>query len=161
MRVKQGNARHCFVCGVENPTGLHIHFYQPAPGEVEANIRIPAQYQSWSGVVHGGIIAAMLDEAAGRAFLTGGELDRFFVTAKLTIRYRRPVPVDTPLRLLGHVKEEKGRVSVGTSEIVDLDGNVLAEAEGIMTSMPEAVLTGQDGQLDDWNVYPDEEINQA
>ena len=38
MSTPQANSRHCFVCGVANPFGLHLHFYTTAPGEVEARI---------------------------------------------------------------------------------------------------------------------------
>lgn len=155
--IKQGNSRFCFVCGLENPNGLHLHFYQPAPGEVEARVRIPAGFQGWTGVVHGGVIAAMLDEAAGRAFLDGGNLDRFLFTAKLEIRYRKPVPVDQPLILRGKVKGEKGPVAIGTSEIVDAEGTVLAHAEAWMTPIPAETFESLDMGEEDWKVIPEEE----
>ena len=158
--IKQGNSRFCFVCGLENPNGLHLHFYQPAAGEVEAEIRIPAAFQGWTGVVHGGIIAAMLDEAAGRAFLDGEQLDRFLFTAKLNIRYRKPVPVDQPLILRGRVKEEKGRVAIGQSEIASMDGTVLAEAEAIMAPIPPETLAAFDTNQDEWKIIPEEEVSQ-
>ena len=158
--IKQGNARFCFVCGLENPNGLHLHFYQPASGEVTARIRIPAPFQGWTGVVHGGVIAAMLDEAAGRAFMEGEQLSRFMFTAKLEVRYRKPVPVDQWLTLVGRVKEEKGRVSVGTSQIVDADGTILAEAEAVLVPIPPDQLEKLDFGQEDWKIIAEEETNQ-
>jgi hypothetical protein len=51
---KQANSNQCFVCGVNNSFGLKIKFYEPQPGEVEAEIKLPKQYQGYPGVVHGG-----------------------------------------------------------------------------------------------------------
>lgn len=153
--IQQGSSRSCFVCGLENPTGLHIHFYQPEPRKVQASVRIPVDYQGWNGVVHGGIIAAMLDEAAGRAFLNGAELDRFFFTAKLEIRYRRPVPVDTPLMLYGEAKEERGKVVIGSSRLVTEDGVLLAEAEAVMTTIPDEKISEMKDSGEYWIVDPE------
>jgi acyl-coenzyme A thioesterase PaaI-like protein len=69
IKLKQANARDCFVCGVENPVGLHLKFYQTSPNEVTANLTVPEYYQGYPGILHGGIAAALLDEAAGRALM--------------------------------------------------------------------------------------------
>ena len=107
MSAKQPNSRHCFVCGVENPIGLHLKFYETAPGEVTADLNLPNIYQGYPGIVHGGIIAAMLDEAAGRAHMGPVEAPRFMFTAKLDVRYRKNVPVGQPLRLVGKAGPDK------------------------------------------------------
>ena len=99
-RVKQPNSRQCFVCGLENSYGLQLAFYETAAGEVAAEYTVPERYQGFPGVVHGGVVAAMLDEAAGRAAMTGEE-GRFMVTARLEVSYRQPVPVGAPLLLTG------------------------------------------------------------
>ena len=75
-----------------------MHFYTIAPGEVEAHHILTDHYQGYPGVVHGGIIASMLDEVMGRVFMEG-DPPRFMVTAELKIRYKKPVPVNTPLKL--------------------------------------------------------------
>ena len=59
MKLKQPGSKHCFVCGRENPVGLKMDFYLTAPGEVQANLTVPAQYEGYPGVVHGGIVAAI------------------------------------------------------------------------------------------------------
>lgn len=69
MPNRQPNSRHCFVCGVENPHGLHLTFKQTAPDEVTVEYTVPEHFQGYPGVVHGGIVAAMLDEVAGRAHM--------------------------------------------------------------------------------------------
>ena len=99
-RTKQPNSKHCFVCGLDNPHGLQLTFYEHAGGEVVAEISVPARFQGYPGVVHGGIVAAILDEVAMRSAMVDDHL-RFMVTAKMTLRYRKAIPVEQPLRLVG------------------------------------------------------------
>jgi acyl-coenzyme A thioesterase PaaI-like protein len=154
---KQASARHCFICGVNNQNGLQIKFYQSEPGVVVAHVVVPKHFEGYPGVVHGGIVSAMLDEIAGRAFLTG-DPPRFMVTAKLTVRFRRPVPIEQPLKLLGNAKEDKGRMAIASSELHDMSGALLAEAEVVLANMPANIVEKQkDWDATEWMVYPDEE----
>jgi acyl-coenzyme A thioesterase PaaI-like protein len=154
---KQASARNCFICGVENLNGLQIKFYQPEPGKVVANYSVPARFEGYPGIVHGGVVSAMLDEVAGRAFITG-DPPRFMVTAKISVRFRKPVPIEQPLQLFGYAKEDKGRMAVAAGEIRDLDDNLLAEAEVILANMPaEVIEENQEWDEREWMVYPDEE----
>lgn len=155
MTVKQPGSKHCFVCGRENPVGLKMDFYLTAPGEVQANITVPAQYEGYPGVVHGGIIAAILDETGGRSHME--DPTRFMVTAQLNVRYRKPVPIGTPLVVVGLAGERRGRVSNAKSEIRNMDGDVLAEAELVLVDIPESQLPNVDSADLGWRVYPDKE----
>jgi len=157
VRSLQPNSKHCFVCGLDNPFGLHLRFYDTGPGEVTAEITIPNSYQGYPGVVHGGIVAAMLDEAAGRAHM-GGDPPRFMFTARLEIQYRKNVPIGQPLRLVGLAGKTKGRTAASTSAIYDLDGLLLAEAETLMVNVPDETLKGADLETLGWKVYPVEEV---
>src|SRR5512138_720139 len=107
---KQANSSHCFVCGLENTFGLQMKFYEDESGKVISNITIPRRFQGYPGIVHGGIIAAMLDEVSGRT-ITNSEATRWMVTASLSIRYRRPVPIEKPLRLEGTLTQDSGAVA--------------------------------------------------
>jgi len=154
--TKQPNSNHCFVCGVLNEYGLHMHFYSNSPGEVVSDFQVPAHFQGYPGIVHGGVIAAMLDEVAGRAFMVG-DPPRFLVTAKLSIRYRRPVPVATLLRLVGRAGRDDGHVAEATGSIYDPEGNLLAEAEAVLVNIPDNVVASFDAERLGWKVYPDED----
>jgi acyl-coenzyme A thioesterase PaaI-like protein len=155
---KQASAKHCFVCGVENLNGLQIKFYQPEPGRVVADCRVPACFEGYPGIVHGGIISAMLDEVAGRVFLNG-DPPRFMVTAKLNVRFRNLVPVEQPLKLYGFDREDRGRIAVAIGEIRDIENNLLAEAEVVLANIPAGVVGGiREWDKREWMVYPDEEI---
>ncbi len=153
-RSKQPNSRLCFVCGVDNRRGLHMRFYQDGPDEVSAEITLPEDYQGYPGVVHGGIVAAMLDEIAGRAAMEEGAT-RFMVTASLKVRYHKPVPVGQPLRLVGRLRTRRGRIATASAEVRLLDGSLAAEAEAVLADLPG--MPGEEVDLEalGWKVYPD------
>jgi uncharacterized protein (TIGR00369 family) len=156
MSAQQPNSRHCFVCGLENPYGLRLIFFQTGPGEVTTEYTVPERFQGYPGVVHGGIVAAMLDEVVGRAIMgLDDELTRFMYTARLTVRYRKHVPVGRPLRIVGRVGKDKSRSAMATAAIYDQDGQVLAEAEGLLVEVPDDVLAEADLEALGWKVYPD------
>lgn len=154
--TKQPSSQHCFVCGRANQSGLHMDFYENQAGEVVAHITVPGEFQGYPGIVHGGIIAAMLDEISGRSIMISNP-NRFMVTAKLSIRYRKPVPTGKPLRLVGRLVDDNGRVASVSGEIYAEDDSVLAEAEAVLFNIPETVATETDLQALGWRVYPDEE----
>lgn len=155
----QPNSHYCFVCGIANPAGLHIRFYQTTPGEVSAEINLPAQYQGYPGITHGGIIAALLDEAAGRSHMGVGEQPRFMFTASLKVRYRLNVPTEKPLRLVGTAGATKGRMAEAHSAIYDQAGTLLADAEAILVDVPEGMVNSVDLDALGWRVYSDEEYS--
>ena len=91
--IKQPNSKMCFICGLENPIGLHLHIYETEPGVIESKYIAPDHFQGYPGVLHGGIVAAILDEISGRAHMGDAENPRFMFTGKLEIKYRKNVPV--------------------------------------------------------------------
>jgi acyl-coenzyme A thioesterase PaaI-like protein len=153
----QPNSRHCFVCGLENHYGLKLRFYETGPGEVTAEYAVPDQFQGYPGVVHGGIVTAMLDEVTGRAQMSDGET-RFMYTAKLEIRFRRNVPIDTPLRVVGKIEKSKRRMASSTGKIFGPGGELLAEANALLVDLPEDAINEVDFEALGWRVY-DEEYN--
>ena len=155
MKEKQPGSKHCFVCGLENPVGLRIAFYETGPGEVQSEIIFPDHYQGYPGITHGGIIASVLDETGGRSLMDHPR--HFMVTAQLNVRYRKPVPTETPLVAKGWAGMRKGRVSEARSEIQNLAGEVLAEAELVLVDMPEGKFDQISFEEMGWRVYPDEE----
>ncbi len=153
MSSLQPNSRHCFVCGLENPFGLHLRFYTTAPGEVRVDYTVPAHYQGYPGVVHGGVVAAMLDEATGRVFMGDPDAPRFMYTARLSIRYRKNVPVETPLKVVGRAGKNKGRTATASGAIYGPDGELLAEAEALLVDVPAGVVDTVDLEAIGWKVY--------
>lgn len=152
MPTLQPNSNHCFICGVENPVGLKLTFYETAPGEVTANLVLPAHYQGYPGMAHGGIVAAMLDEVAGRAFMGSPEQPNFMYTAKLEVRYRQHVPVEKPLRLVGRAGKRRHRLSTAYGALYDKSGTLLAECDSLLVDVPEEVLQQVDLEALGWKV---------
>ncbi len=154
MTPKQANSSSCFVCGRENPFGLHLKFYETGPGEVTAEFDAPEQYQGYPGVLHGGIVAAILDETAGRAHM-GGFPPRFMFTAKLEVRYRKNVPTGKLLKIIGRAGKDRGRIAQSWGGIYDADGTLLAEADGLYMDIPHPPDPAELESFG-WRVDPDE-----
>jgi acyl-coenzyme A thioesterase PaaI-like protein len=152
--MKQPNSNHCFVCGRENPYGLHLKFYESSPGEVLVEYTVPEQYQGYPGVVHGGVVAAMLDEVTGRT-LMGGSPPRFMFTARLDVRYRKNVPTGKPLKIIGRAGISRERSATASGQIFGPDGDLLAEANAIMVNVPEEIVENVDLIELGWKVDPD------
>lgn len=152
----QPNSRSCFVCGLENPYGIKLRFYDNVTDEVMATYTVPEHYQGYPGTVHGGIIAAMLDEVVGRTRMIK-DPNRFTVSAKLTVRYRKPVPVGEPLRMAGRIVRDRGRTIVAKAELRLPDGSIGADAEAILIDAPDFNAEGDDLEALGWRVYPLEE----
>jgi acyl-coenzyme A thioesterase PaaI-like protein len=153
--AKQPNSRHCFVCGLENPVGLHLAFYRVSDDEVLTRVALPEGYQGYPGIAHGGIVASILDEVVGRAAM-GAEETRFMVTAKLQVRYRLPVPVGQPLRVIGKVVSRRGKVAEGRGELRLADGTLAAEADAVLVDVPDMPGGSSDWESLGWRVVPDE-----
>ena len=152
--MKQPNSRHCFVCGKENPYGLKLEFYESVPGEVVVDYTVPEQFQGYPGVVHGGVVAAMLDEVTGRVHM-GGNPPRFMFTARLEVRYHKNVPVGKPLRIVGYAGKSKERTAIATAKIFGPEGEILAEAEALLVNVPDMIANQVDLVALGWKVYPD------
>lgn len=153
-RTKQPNSRQCFVCGVENPFGLGLRFYETGPDEVTAEYTTPERYQGFPGIVHGGVVAAVLDEAAGRAVMAA-DPGRFMYTAKLEVSYRQPTPVGVPLQITGKVSRRRGRLAIATAELRLPDGTLTANAEALLANLPEQLADRPGLAALGWKVYPD------
>ncbi len=153
MMEKQANSRLCFVCGLENPVGLHLNFYKTGPGEVTVNFTPSEHYQGYPGVLHGGIVASILDEAAGRAHM-GIFPPRFMFTAKLEVKYRKNIPIGKPLKIVGKAGKDRGRMAEGWSGIYNQEGELLAEANALLVDVPNPP---DPSELEEsgWKVYPD------
>jgi acyl-coenzyme A thioesterase PaaI-like protein len=151
---KQPSARYCFGCGLENPAGLQIAFYNAGEGVCRAEVTLDERFQGFPGIAHGGITATMLDEVIGRSPLSGNP-DRLMFTAKLEVRYRQAVPLYTPLVMIGRIEKDRGRVVTATGELMLQDGTVLAEATATLMEVPKDTLNAmRDNPRSGWKVYP-------
>lgn len=155
--IKQPNSKMCFICGLENPVGLHLHIYETEPGVVETKYIAPEHFQGYPGVLHGGIVAAILDEVSGRAHMGDADAPRFMFTGKLEVKYRKNVPIGKPLKIIGRAgKDRKKFVEAWAGIFDDESGELLAEANAIHINVPQDKLDMS--KLEDlgWKVYPEE-----
>lgn len=135
----QFNSASCFACGLENPAGLQLLFTDNGLDQVFTQFIIAPAHAGYPGMAHGGIVAAILDEVGGRTIMIGHP-HRFFVTARLDVRYRRPVPVGVPLRATGVLLARRARRTRAYAEIFMDGGDVLAEANLLYTDFPAGLL---------------------
>ena len=148
----------CFVCGLENPAGLRLVFYETGPDEVKATYTPPAAFQGYPGVLHGGIVASLLDEAGGRVVMIGNH-NHFMMTAKIEVKYRHPTPIGQPLTITGRLVKQRGRLALAHAELSLADGTVTAEADLTLADLPGEAVTHGDLEALGWRVYelPDSE----
>lgn len=149
---KQPNSRMCFVCGMQNPIGLKAFFYRDEQGRVVARFTGREEHQGYPGVMHGGIVTALLDEVIGRVAIAHG---LWAVTAKLEVRFRHPVPLGQPLTLVGELTHLRSRTLEGRGEIRLKDGIIAAEAEGVYIRLPQEEIEQVEEELGFWKVVPD------
>jgi acyl-coenzyme A thioesterase PaaI-like protein len=152
---KQPNSKMCFVCGIENPIGLHLKIYLTGPGEIETSYTAPEHFQGYPGVLHGGIVAALLDEISGRALMGDPSAPRFMFTGKLEVRYRRNVPVGVALRIVGKALKSRSKMGEGWAGIYDPEGTLLAEATALHIDVPRETFDMSKLEELGWKVYPD------
>jgi acyl-coenzyme A thioesterase PaaI-like protein len=157
MTIKQPNSKMCFICGLENPVGLHLHIYETEPGVVETQYVAPAHFQGYPGVLHGGIVGAIIDEISARALMGSDPMNpRFMFTAKLEVKYRRNVPIGKPLRIIGKEVKTKARSAEAWAGIYDGETNeLLAEGTTLLMNVPPDQFDVSRMDELGWMVYPD------
>ena len=123
---------HCFICGKDNPIGLKLHFKALDELRVSAKFNPHNHFNGFKGMLHGGVISAVLDDAMDWALYNS--TGKLYVTSQLTVNFKKPAPVDDELEVIAYsVKHEDGRVrklEFARAELVNSDGEILATAEG-------------------------------
>jgi acyl-coenzyme A thioesterase PaaI-like protein len=114
----------CFGCGETNPIGLKLKFKWDGT-TARAEFTAGKNLQGWSGYIHGGIIACILDEAMGTVAMCAGYTN---VTAKMQTRYRKMAPIETPLLVSCTITNKTSRLIETDAKLSLQDGTVLAEA---------------------------------
>jgi acyl-coenzyme A thioesterase PaaI-like protein len=149
---KQPNSRMCFVCGIENPIGLHLHFYTDDEGRCITRFQPEPEHQGFPGQLHGGIISTLLDETMGRVLTTR---DVWVITGRLEIKFSKPVPLDQELKIIGELTRNRSRAYEARGEIQLPDGTTLIEGSGMYIRIPDETVEQAKSELDFWQVVPD------
>jgi uncharacterized protein (TIGR00369 family) len=122
----------CFVCGRHNPSGLHVHF-DVAPAGICASWMPNEHHVGWQGVVHGGVLASLLDEAMAYTLFRRGIMG---VTARLEVRYRTPAHVGEELHIEATTTDENRRIADIAARITAGE-RVVAEASARFVKVGE------------------------
>lgn len=139
IRNRQPNSRMCFICGRDNPVGLYMTFYDNGENEVYSDYTVADHYQGYPGVVHGGIVAAMLDEVVGRVAMIKDH-HHLMMSVKLEVKYRHPVPTETPLKIMGRIVRLRGRLGKAVGELYLPNSTIAAESVMTLADVPAALL---------------------
>ena len=152
---RQPNSRNCFICGMENPEGLHLHIFETAPGQVESTYIAPEHFQGYPGVLHGGIVAALIDEISGRAQMGSDPLDpRFMFTAKLEVKYRKNVPIGRQLKIIGKAGKSRAKSAEAWAGIYDAETDeLLAEGNTLLINVPDEQFDRSRLNELGWKIY--------
>jgi len=154
MNYKIKNCQHiskrCLVCGTENQFGLKTRFFETEGQEVVALFTPREEHQSYPGIAHGGVSAALLDEVIGRAIMAHYGQDTFGVTVDLQVKYKKPVPLGVELKVVGRVTNDRGRIYEGTGELYLPDGKIAVSAQGKYLKRNLKQITDSDFIEEEW-----------
>jgi acyl-coenzyme A thioesterase PaaI-like protein len=151
---KQPNSQMCFVCGLENPIGLKLAFYEDREGQVFALFTPEDQHEGYPGILHGGIITALLDEILGRVAIAR---QHWVMTVRLNVRFRFPTPTNQTLLVAGEALGWKKNLFEARGKIILSDGRVCAEATGTFIEVSLEDMEDASQALTWWQVVPDDE----
>jgi uncharacterized protein (TIGR00369 family) len=126
---------NCFVCGENNPKGLRLSFeIDKEKQTLKTTFIASSTFQGWDGLVHGGIISTLLDEAMAKLIY---ELGYQAVTAFLEIKFKKPAPILEPLIVFGEIMEVSKRLIRAKAHVAKVDGTILAT--GNSTSLKQSL----------------------
>jgi len=118
----------CFACGQENPIGFKLRFRQEGD-EVRSEFTPGEYHQGWPGIVHGGVIHTLLDEAMA---YVPHFMGFHCVTAKMESRIRQPVAIGQRLLIVSNATRKTRRVIEAEAKLTFEDGTTVAEGKAVM-----------------------------
>ena len=155
---KQNNSHGCIICGMDNSASVKAQFYNMDDGSVGGLFTFRSEHQSYPGRVHGGIVSTMIDELAGRV-LWVDRPECIAVTMDISVKFRKPVPYDVPLKGRGEYTQKLSRAYSAKCWVLDMDNNVLAEGEAKYLIMPAETIT--DATLEqELDIYIPDEVTE-
>jgi uncharacterized protein (TIGR00369 family) len=119
----------CFVCGPKNPIGLKLHFTLTPDDALETTFTPQKVHQGYADVVHGGILATILDEVMVNL---PNKLGQKVVTARMAVSLKRPAFVGQPLSFRARIIRETRRTVETGATARRADGTLVAEATGTL-----------------------------
>lgn len=137
--------KNCFICGKENETGLKARFWVEGR-TAKSECRPDSTYEGFKGVIHGGIVSAMLDETMGKAIVAAG--GPMTMTARLNVRFRKSALVGQALTFEGKWTGRKKVFYETEGKAYDQNGELIAEATGVFTEIQASELNAINNYLE-------------
>jgi uncharacterized protein (TIGR00369 family) len=126
MKELKDNQR-CYVCGKDNPAGFHVQFtIDHTTRTITGRFTPRREHEGWEGIVHGGVIATLLDEAMVKL---AAHLGIHAVSAEITVKFKAPAAPGTELVVTGKIVKESNRL-IEAEANVHIGPVVVAEAKG-------------------------------
>lgn len=131
------NDHNCFGCGRLNEHGLQLAFYPNEDGSgVWAPFTPTEAFEGYGGMIHGGIVCTILDEVMAWSLY---QMETWAVTGSMATRFRTPMRVGEPVRAIGRLVKDRGRVLEMQAEIRrEADGALVAEGTATFFRVPES-----------------------
>ena len=123
---------NCFGCGDENPHGLRLKM-EIENGELRADFTPAPHHQGWPGIVHGGIIAALLYEAMENWTYLNGIVT---MMRSMSTRLIAPAKVGRPIRATSWQVSREGR-EISVAAKLECDGKTIAEGRASLVELDE------------------------
>jgi acyl-coenzyme A thioesterase PaaI-like protein len=133
-QVLPPGARQCFACGEDNPIGMHLEAIRREGDEVRASLRPRREYQSYPGMLHGGLSTTALDEVMGYAAILLAGI--WSATATMEVRFRAPVPYDQTLELVAGITDARSRRVRAWARLLLPDGSVAVSSTALLVPLP-------------------------
>ena len=149
---KQENAHDCFVCGLDNDSGLKAAYFELEDESVVGIAIAQSIHQSYTNTVHGGVITALLDETMGRAIKVF-EPETWGVTVEINVTFKAPVPYDSQLIITGRITANTGKIFICEGELILADGTVAALATGTFYKMHASRLESRGADRNMMQLY--------
>jgi acyl-coenzyme A thioesterase PaaI-like protein len=127
---------NCLVCGRSNPHGLRLSLHvDPETGVVTTRFVPRPEHIGFEGIVHGGVVATVLDEAMVWAATWTGR--RFCVCGEMSVRFRESVLVGDDLTVTARIDLARSKLITTSGSVTQVDGKVLATATGKYVPLPD------------------------
>jgi len=137
-RKEKSLHRNCFACGSNNGMGLGLKFYKHEDGTVFGNFFADPKFEGYSGIIHGGIVATLLDSAMTHCLLMEGIPA---LTGRLSIKYSTPIRTGTDVKLEARIIDQFHEMFILEGKAL-VNGKKVASAEAKYKTMKRRVHHG-------------------
>ncbi len=152
---KQNNSAECVVCGMSNPMSLKTQTYE-LENDIIVGITTGANFhQSYPHRMHGGLITALLDEVIGRT-INIVEPNAFGVTASIEVQFKKPVPLDEQIKVVGKLTRNTSRLFEAEGFIESESGEILATAHAKYIKQTMSKIAGEEFTEENWFLLKDD-----